>query len=150
MTGRLYCLGMDWLRESTLLYYHHCTYVYHDGVGYSFSSTYLPNSRFLYATGSCNVCVLISLQNRSNPTFNAVALAPVTSNTPDVTRSPTSVVTTLTLATHSATSPRSSADSAGRLPLYFWYSAESCSPARSARASVARRCAKKLPYRSRM
>lgn len=125
-------------------------YVYHVGVGYSCRSTYRPSSRFLYATGSCRVCVRISRQNRSRPTFSAVARDPVTSKMPDVTRSPTSVVTTLTLATHSATSPRSSAVSPARLSEYRPNSADSCSPARLARASAARRCAKKLPYRSRI
>lgn len=83
--------------------------VYQVNSGYSPNKKYLPNSRFLYATGSCKVCVLKSLQKRSSPTFADVALEPVTSNTPDVTRSPVSVVTTLRLATHSANSPRCSA-----------------------------------------
>lgn len=92
------------------------THVYHVGSGTSPSSCHRPSSLFLYATGSCSVCVRMSLQNRSSPTRVAVAFAPVTSNTPAVTRSPVSVVTTFALATASASSPRSRADSLSRWP----------------------------------
>jgi len=122
--------------------------VYQVASGISSNSSNLPNSRFLYATGSCNVCVLTSLQNRSKPTLALVAFAPVTSNTPEVTRRLVSVVTTLTLATHSASSPRSRAVSFPRVPRsppnLFRIASTSC-PARSARADAARRCAWKFP-----
>ena len=108
------------------------------------SNTYSPTSLFLYATGSCSVCVLTSLQNLSSPTFLPVALLPVTSNTPAVTLNAVSVVTIFVLATHSATSPLSLSLTVRFSPCFLYTSAISF-PALSASVSAARKWAKKFP-----
>jgi hypothetical protein len=113
--------------------------VYHVGSGTSPSNWKRPSSRFLYATGSCRVCVRISRQNLSAPNLDLVEVAPVASKIPEVTRRPVSVVTTLTLATSSASSPRARAVSELLSVLCLPYIAESRSPARSASAVAARR-----------
>jgi hypothetical protein len=113
--------------------------VYHVGSGTSSSNWNRPSSRFLYATGSCRVCVQISLQNLSAPNLDLVDVAPVTSKIPEVTRKPVSVVTTLTLATSSANSPRALAVSELLSLLYAAYIADTRSPALSTSAVAARR-----------
>lgn len=124
--------------------------VYQVGSGTSSKSWNLPSSRFLYATGSCRVCVRTSLQNRSRLTEVAVALDPVTSKTPAVTRKAVSVVTTLVLATHSANSPRWRAVSPSRCSPYLSKIAAASRPALSARVSAARKWAWKFPNVERM
>lgn len=88
---------------------HFHTQVYQVGSGLSPKSFQDPTSRRLYATGSCSVCVLTSLQKRSKPYFLPVAREPKTSKMPLVTARLVSVLTTLPLATSAASSPRRSA-----------------------------------------
>jgi hypothetical protein len=94
---------------SFIWFHHQGIQVYQVGSGLSPNNFQLPTSLRLYATGSCRVCVLTSRQKRSNPYFFPVALEPRTSNTPPVTSSPTSVLTTFPLATRAASSPRRAA-----------------------------------------